>query len=228
MGSNYNLTYNVDLALCIDATQSMGSLLDTVKTNAVNFYDDLTKEMEKKGKHIDKLRVRVIVFRDYIADGNNAMLSTEFFSLPEEERDFAQILESIRAMGGGDDPEDGLEALAYAMKSKWNTEGAKKRHIIVVWSDDGTHNLGFCNKAPNYPAKIAADFDELTAWWGDTYQDGLMDNKAKRLIIFAPNKEYWNSISDLWDNVLHFQSEAGNGLREIDYKEILNAISNTI
>jgi len=228
MGSNYNVSYNVDLAFCIDATQSMGNLLDTVKANAVNFYDDLTKVMEEKKKYIDKLRVRLIIFRDYLSDGNQAMLSTDFFSLPEEENDLAKILESVKPMGGGDDPEDGLEALAYAMKSKWNTEGAKKRHIIVVWSDDGTHNLGFCKAAPNYPPKMAADFDELTAWWGDAYQEGVMDNKAKRLIIFAPDKEYWSNISELWDNVLHFQSEAGNGLREVDYKEILNAISNTI
>ena len=42
MGSNYQLKYNVDIAMCIDATGSMQSLLDKVKANALNFYSDLT------------------------------------------------------------------------------------------------------------------------------------------------------------------------------------------
>ena len=81
MGSNYSLKYNVDIAMCIDATGSMGSLLNTVKSNALSFYSDLTGAMAEKGKHIDQLRVRVIAFRDYIADGENAMLATDFYSL---------------------------------------------------------------------------------------------------------------------------------------------------
>ena len=66
MGSNYSLKYNVDIAMCMDATGSMGTLLNTVKANALSFYADLTGAMEKKGKHIDELRVRVIAFRDYL------------------------------------------------------------------------------------------------------------------------------------------------------------------
>lgn len=228
MGSNYSLKYNVDIAMCIDATGSMGSLLDTVKANALSFYSDLTNAMAKKGKHIDELRVRVIAFRDYLADGDNAMLATSFFSLPGEAPAFEELVKSIEPFGGGDDPEDGLEALAYAISSKWKTGGNKRRHIIIVWSDDATHALGFGAKAENYPQKMAKDFDELTEWWGDSSQPGRMDNSAKRLLIYAPEKKYWNTISDSWDNVLHFPSEAGKGLQELEYSDILNAIANSI
>ena len=41
MGSNYSLKYNVDIVMCIDATGSMNGILDTVKSNALNFYGDL-------------------------------------------------------------------------------------------------------------------------------------------------------------------------------------------
>lgn len=228
MGSNLGLTYNIDITMCIDATASMSDLLDTVKANALNFYNDLAQGMQNEGKHISSLRVRMIVFRDYLADGSMAMLTTDFLNLPEQAEEFEALVKTIEAKGGGDDPEDGLEALAYAIKSDWTQEGNKKRHIIVVWSDEGTHELGFGKTAKNYPSKMPKDFDELTAWWGDTAQPGIMDNKAKRLIIFAPDSKYWSTISDCWNNVIHFQSESGQGLREVDYQRILELLRNTI
>ena len=121
-------------------------------------------------------------------------------------------------------PLHGLEALAYAMKSKWNTTAQKRRHVIVVWSDDGTHDLGFGKSAPNYPANMAADFNELTRWWGSRTSPGVMDESAKRLIIFAPNKKSWNKITDNWNNVIQYESEAGDGLADCDYEQILSAI----
>ncbi len=60
--------------------------------------------MQKKGKTIDKLRLRMVVFRDYVADGENAMLETDFFDLPEEAADFKECIDGITAFGGGDDP----------------------------------------------------------------------------------------------------------------------------
>ena len=40
MGSNYRVTYGVDLVFCIDATMSMNHILGIVKDNALNFYRD--------------------------------------------------------------------------------------------------------------------------------------------------------------------------------------------
>ncbi|MEG0901843.1 MAG: VWA domain-containing protein, partial [Clostridia bacterium] len=64
----YKLTYHVDMVFCIDATGSMRHVLDFVKQNALNLYRDVVAEMEKKHKVINQLRVRVIAFRDYLAD----------------------------------------------------------------------------------------------------------------------------------------------------------------
>ena len=226
--SNYQITYNVDMVFCIDATGSMGNVIDMVKNNAINFYNDVTEVMGKKGKVINKLRLRMVVFRDYIADGDEAMLETEFFDLPREAEDFKECIESITAFGGGDEPEDGLEALGYAMKSDWDDQGMKKRHVIVVWTDAGTHELGTGKSMPNYPTGMAKDFKELSEWWGNKQTPGYMNQSAKRLLLFAPDEEAWNIISDNWDNTIHFPSEAGNGMTEIEYHQIIDAISNTI
>ena len=50
MGSNYKVTYGVDLVFCIDVTMSMAHILDTVKQNALRFYEDFQNIMEKKHK----------------------------------------------------------------------------------------------------------------------------------------------------------------------------------
>lgn len=228
MSNNYKITYNVDMVFCIDSTGSMGGVIDMVKKNALTFYSDVTAAMAKKNKTIDQLRVRVVAFRDYIADGDEAMLTTNFFNLPAQADDFEKCVKSIVADGGGDDPEDGLEALGYAIKSDWNQEGMKKRQVIVVWTDAPTHELGYGKSVSNYPAHMAKDFNELTAWWGDKQNKGFINQNAKRLLLFAPNGPHWSTISNTWDNVIHFTSVAGKGLGEYDYSQILDAISNTI
>lgn len=228
MNNNYKITYNVDMVFCIDSTGSMGGVISMVKNNALNFYTDVMTAMEKKCKNIDKLRVRVVAFRDYIADGDDAMMVTDFFNLPTQSEDFEKCVRSIEADGGGDTPEDGLEALGYAIKSKWDTEGMKKRQVIVVWTDAPTHELGYGKTAPNYPSKMAKNFDELTSWWGDCQNGGFINQSAKRLLLFAPNEMHWSTISDTWDNVIHVPSIAGKGLKEIDYTQVIDSISNTI
>ena len=94
MGSNYSAKYNVDIVMCIDATASMVPLLKLVKANALSFYQDFINEMSKKDKRPNQVRVRVIAFRDYLADGKDAMLLSPFFNLPEQSAEFEQLAET--------------------------------------------------------------------------------------------------------------------------------------
>ena len=224
-----SMDYTVDMVFCIDATGSMedttGSrmkVINMVKQNALNFYSDFDRIMTGKKKKVFQLRVRIVAFRDYLADGADAMMVTDFFLLPQQEREFEACINSIHADGGGDIPEDGLEALAYAIKSKWTNETVKKRHVIVVWTDAGTHDLGFGASSEHYPKGMPKDFSELNDWW-----DG-MDRNAKRLVLFAPDEMGWSYISQNWDNTVHIPSVAGGGLAEKGYSEILNAIANSV
>ena len=214
MGKNIKANYGVDLVFCIDATNSMDHIIDTVKDNALNFYQDFMGVMEAKHKRVSGLRIRVVAF--------------------QKAEDFQACIRSIVPDGGGDDPEDGLEALGYAMKSDWIKSAEKRRHVIVVWTDDDAHNLGFGKQVANYPKGMAKDFNELTEWWGCKSSHGIMDEDAKRLIMFAPgrtdNTEYtnWARISDNWNKVIQYESDAGSGLSKVEYSQILNAISQSI
>ena len=227
--TSHSMDYTVDMVFCIDATGSMedvsGSqtkIINMVKQNAVNFYSDFIQIMYKKQKRVHQLRVRVVVFRDYIADKENAMMVTDFFLLPQQAAEFEACIKSIHADGGGDIPEDGLEALAYAIKSKWNTASARGRQVIVVWTDAGTHELGYGRRSKFYPNGMPQNLSELNDWW-----DGMNSN-SKRLVLFAPDENGWSYISQNWDNTIHIPSAAGNGLAEKSYNEILNAIANSV
>lgn len=223
------MDYCVDMVFCIDATGSMedvsGSqkkIINMVKQNALNFYSDLTNIMSEKRKSVRQLRVRVVAFRDYIADGPQAMMVTDFFLLPQQAEEFEACINSIHADGGGDIPEDGLEALAYAIKSKWTNESQKRRHVIVVWTDAVTHDLGYGRRSAHYPNGMPQTFSDLNDWWDE------MNENTKRLILFAPDGPHWNYIARNWDNVVHFPSVAGNGLAEKNYGDILAAIANSV
>ncbi|GJD19204.1 hypothetical protein RIVM261_041600 [Rivularia sp. IAM M-261] len=217
--------YAVDLVMCIDATGSMGPIIDEVKSSALNFYEKLESIMAKKEKMIDQLRAKVIVFRDYWADSPSlAMQSSEFFDLRTQSTDFANFVDGITADGGGDEPENGLEALALALKSNWEKSQnfAKQRYAVVVYTDASAHSLDKGSKPSHYPQDIPESFDELTDFWAD------MSTPAKRLLLFAPDASPWTVMASSWENTIHFASKAGNGLQEIEMDEILNAIAGSI
>ena len=219
------VTYTVDIVLCIDATGSMSPVINNVKEGALRFYGDLLKSMEKKGKSIHELRTRVIVYRDFAADGSKAFETSVFFKLPGEQDKFADFVRKIEAEGGGDEPEHGLEAIDVAIRSEWNRSGDRSRQIIVLWTDASAHPLGSGGGFSNYPTGIASSFDELTdRWEGGEY----LKDAAKRIILYAPETFPWNQISENWSNAIHYTSRAGAGLSEVDYGAIIEAIANSI
>ncbi|MBO5143865.1 MAG: VWA domain-containing protein [Treponema sp.] len=222
------LKYNVDIVMCIDTTGSMGGLLDTVKLNALKFYPDLKSACEAKDKNIDQLRIKVIDFKDYNADGADGMRETEFFNIPEQEDKFKAYVNALTPNGGGDEPENGLEAISLAMNSDWTTGGDKRRHIIIIWTDASAHPLeSSLTKNSFYPAGMPADFNEFTDWWEDE-QGGKMNKSAKRLLIFAPDAAPWTEMGLSFDKAIHHTAKAGEGLTDVDYQTILNSIVQTI
>lgn len=229
MASNYALKYHVDIVFCVDATGSMKPVLDQVKNGILSFHGDLTDAMSAKGKHVDGLRIRVVAFRDYLYDKEDAMLVTDFFELPRQASELSECIHSINPKGGGDEPEDSLEALAYAIRSDWlATDTMMKRQVVVLWTDASPHEIGYAKESPHYPTGMPASLSELSGWWGTGNSTSYMDNRAKRLLLFAPDDPTWDLISKSWNNTIYFPSIAGEGLKEYEYKQIIDAISNSI
>ncbi len=226
MAAPRGLSYAVDIVFCIDVTGSMQPIIDAVKANALRFYDDVQTNLTDKGKNVDQLRVRVLAFRDFAADGSAAMQESPFFALPTERAGFSDFVNSLIAEGGGDAPESGLEAVALAVNSPWTTTGDRRRQVIVVWTDAPAQPLDAGLLPADLAARVPADFSALTDLWEN--EQGPMGSSSKRLILFAPDGPGWSDISAVWENVVHNPSQAGGGLSEVDYGTIIDSIGNSV
>jgi hypothetical protein len=223
--------YAVDIVFCIDVTGSMTPVIEAVKRNVQTFHSRLNAAMAEKSKSISQLRLRVIAFRDYADNPADAMETTDFLVLPDQQGDFERFVSRLHAGGGGDEPESGLEALAVAIDSDWERGLDRRRHVIAMFTDASAHQLGdaAARIVPTYPQSVPATIDELFDRWGyPSSQEAAMENAAKRLLLFAPDTLPWNVIAADWNNTIFLPSKAGEGLEEVEMAEIIEAIANSI
>ena len=244
--NDVSMKYNVDIVFVVDATGSMGNLMETVKRMIPQFYKSTVTALSEKNKTVDTLRVRVIFFRDFVEcmrDRSAPLMATDFYVLSDGSNQgeiLVEQIESIQPFGGGDIPEDGLEALACAMKSDWckKDPNHKRRHIIAVFTDAPTHELGFGKASSDYPGGMPRNFDELTQMWGNKLnRAGSMDYSAKRLILFIPKVEYlpvgdgWKEIVEgkmPWKNCDVVQINPKDEFKDVKFNRILDRIVNSI
>ena len=201
----------------------MHRFIDTVKQNAIRFYDDIYNSMKRTGKPLDVLRVKIIEFGK-----SNDIRESSFFSLPLEMSNFVQFVESIStSKKDSEGINNGIDALILAAKSNWTKTGTRKRHLILIWTDTGIENgLETDNNRNthknNFSVTGTSNIGEFDTLWFTS-----MEPTSKRLILFAPDVMPWKYFSAL-DMVIHYPAKAGDGLSDQDYQAILTAISNSI
>lgn len=219
------MDYNVDIVMCIDATGSMSSIISEVKANALSFYQKFVDEMENQDppKSVEQLRIKVIVFRDYGAD-SEPMVESRFFVLDEESAAFQEFVNGIEASGGGDGPENSLEALALAMKSDWVRTGSVRRHVIIMYTDAPALQFSARASQPGYPADMPKDIAELREMWEGQY----MEKRAKRMLVFAPDCDPWSDMGVEWSNTFHTASKAGAGCDDTDIATCIHLLVQSI
>ena len=216
--------YCVDIVMCIDGTGSMSPIINEVKNNAMSFYQKFIDAMEESDKEVSQLRIKVIVFRDYICD-SEPMRESEFFVLPDQNSEFRNFVSGIEACGGGDRPENALEAIAMALKSKWTTSGAKRRHTVLVFSDAPALEIGARAGCPGYPTDLPRSIAQLGAWWEGTDQTltSTYQRKAGRLVAFVPNASPWTELTS-WNRYWPAFSPAGTGLADVDIQAAIDLL----
>jgi len=222
--------YCVDICMLIDATGSMAPIIKEVKQNAMAFCDKFHEAMEASGKNVDELRIKVIPFRDFKYDGAKSLEESEFFRLPEQNEAFRSYVENIVADGGGDEPENALEAMATAMRSAWTTNGTKRRHVILVFTDASALPLKASDRvsSPYYPQNMPADLAELGDMWeGGQSSAGMPERLASRLVLFAPNVTPWCDMQT-WNRIWPNFSKAGQGLSGVDIDFAIELLVNSM
>lgn len=220
--------YYVDIVMCIDGTASMRPIIEEVKSNALTFYRKFIDGMEEANKTVDGVRIKVIVFRDYGCD-EKPMEESEFFNIPDQETEFNAFVQGIEAVGGGDLPENALEAISLAMKSDWVSKGGKRRHVILVFTDAEALPLGARADSPNYPAGMPEDLAKLGAWWEGTDQTfvSTYDKLGGRLVVFGPNAYPWADLL-AWNRYWPAYSPAGTGLKDVEINNVIDILVGSI
>lgn len=214
---------NIDVVFCIDGTGSMAPCIESVKSNARRFHQEFASAMTDLGSEIDSMRVKVIVFRDYECDGDESMQESPFFELPDDDAEFAKYMADITASGGGDEPENGLEALYYAMKSNFTT-GAKDRQVIVLFTDANALELKARAKSADYPTDMV-DESGLINIWACLDQNFKLREKNKRLVIFAPDGTKYQELKSKLNRSVFEPVDMATGLKDIDFKDIIKIVA---
>ena len=108
------MDYKVDIVMCIDITGSMQDCIDTVKNRALQFWPDLQDALKAASKNVSDVRVKVIGFRDFEADGSSSLQESRYFNLSDQgssdPEEYKQFVSNLVADGGGDEPENSLSA----------------------------------------------------------------------------------------------------------------------
>ena len=217
---------NIDIVYALDATGSMGGCMANVKNNLnkinAEIYNQLTDDAGNS--QIDLLRVKFVIFRDYKSEGSAAITESRFFERPDDDKDMQDYINAVDAYGGDDGPENGLEAMYYAMKSDFNSSnGRKDRQVIILITDNDAHELGARAACAGYPSEMV-DFDGLKGMWSGADQSVSFGEKSKRMLIFAPAGTKYEEFAKVCTRVQFTETDLGDGLNGIDFAEVMRAI----
>ena len=220
----------IDIVFVIDGTGSMGPCIDKVKDAAKTFYQKFNEEMVLMGSEVTSLRIKTITFRDYKDDGDQAMVETTFRELPTDVTDFENDLASIYATGGGDIPENGLEALHLAFCSKFNTNGMKDRQVIVLFTDADALPLKDPERVTNpiYPEDMVDEAGLIDEWIMASQEHAQkikLNRKAKRLVVYAPKGSKYEAIASSLPGSNFVPVELSSGLVEFDFSDVIKIIA---
>ena len=196
----------VDVVMCIDVTGSMSGIINTVKRNAMDFYDLFKAACDEEEIILTSLNAQVVAFRDLNVDTPWLQKSVSY-SLPSQTDDFNSYVSSLYANGGGDTPESGLEALdSIFKKTDWGQDDGYHRQVIILWTDA--------------PYLVGTGYAKTTLT--EIYNKWNKMPSGRRLILFAPTGTYGNSNAgswgnfDSWANVIH-EEDLTNGFYNFDY-----------
>jgi Mg-chelatase subunit ChlD len=122
----------VDIVFVLDITESMQPYIDAVKQNMINFAQDLEQN------HRD-YRLGLVTFEDYVVSAYPDCNCEYSKTMTSDAQKFTDWVGTLHAGGGGDIPEDQLDALAYAATLPFRPDA---QGIIILITDAPPHVAG--------------------------------------------------------------------------------------
>src|SRR5713226_471691 len=122
----------VDIVFVMDVTESMQPYIDAVKQNVIAFAQDLQANSRD-------YRLGLVTFEDYVISKYPDCNCEYRNTMTSDVKKFTDWVGSLHAGGGGDIPEDQLDALAYASTFPFRPEA---EGIIIIVTDAPPHHDG--------------------------------------------------------------------------------------
>jgi hypothetical protein len=122
----------VDIVFVLDVTESMQPYIDAVKQNVISFAQDLQSNSRD-------YRLGLVTFEDYVVSAYPDCNCAYRNSFTSDVKQFTDWVGTLHAGGGGDIPEDQLDALSYAAKFPFRPEA---EGIIIIVTDAPPHHDG--------------------------------------------------------------------------------------
>ncbi|HTE18326.1 MAG TPA: vWA domain-containing protein [Armatimonadota bacterium] len=152
-----------DVVFCFDTTGSMGGEIDDLKASAVMF----AQELNSHGVHF---QVGLVEFRDLKHPEPPGYHQLAVVApLSENAVEFHNAVQSLRASGGGDEPESSLDAIREALNLQGYRGGTVRKYIVLV-----------TDASPNEPDHSGKTVDQLV-------QEFAQDAQA-RLMLVVPDQ----------------------------------------
>ncbi len=122
----------VDIVFVLDVTESMQPYIDAVKQNVISFAQDLQSNSRD-------YRLGLVTFEDYVVSAYPDCNCPYRNAFTSDVKQFTDWVGTLHAGGGGDIPEDQLDALSYAAKFPFRPEA---EGIIIIVTDAPPHHDG--------------------------------------------------------------------------------------
>ncbi len=211
---------NADIVFVLDATATMGVFIDRFRRD---FLPEFTQRIVEKSDAVsDKTNVRykVIIFRDYGTEGESAIKQSKFFRIPDETEELNHTMLYIEAGGGGDSPENGLEAIYYALTSDF-AEGEGSQ-TVFFFTDADAVALGKRKDCAGYPEDMVDEEGLKSLWLGKT--PSRLTQQGKRMIMLAPEGTAYSRIAKEMDKIMFIPTVKSGNLNDIDLASVLKML----
>lgn len=224
----------IELIFCMDATGSMVKFWERFVEAVPTLYPTLEENFG--GLNGIVLNVKIIAFKDYTCDPD-PMTESQFFTLPEEEGELITFLKSMDIEGGGDIPENGLEALVFAMRAfQERAENAKTiypnsekvqyhraKRVMIMLTDAAPHPLQDIGWSTFYPTELMpADMQGFYDMW---YELDGMYGRIKLYLVAPLNAPYWDDLKEYSTDCFDSQEA---GLQDFNVEEIAKILAYVI
>ena len=196
-----------DIVFCLDASGSMGPVIDAVKNNIDTFVRSLKDA--NPNNPVD-WQARVIGYRDLTCDNEPLIDRFNFVTSADEVK---TQLDQITADGGGDEPESTFDVIALAAKT--STWRAVSHRTIVIFTDATPREIDTKSSANTGITDLAL------------LKQFLMEKHIK-LFLFGQQCPQYDQLKDLPKASITQYASAITDLPQVDFKALMDQIGKTV